>query len=113
MACNVKEDFIEHIFSFTGDVFKITIGYPKMYVELHIIQMKEECVIHIDETRYILSKLKYGYENCNPLVVLVDPNSVSNLSLHMGDGSIKNSRISLTKRLLGTCTLYSCLTFHL
>ncbi len=90
MACNVKEDSIEHIFSFTIDVFKITIGYPKMYVMLHIIQMKEERVIHIDQTRYILSKLKYGYENCNPLVEHVGLNSVSNLSLHMGDGSTKN-----------------------
>lgn len=50
IACNVKEDSIEHIFSFTGDVFKITIGYLEMYVRLHIIQMKEECVIHIDQT---------------------------------------------------------------
>ncbi len=90
MACNVKEDSIEHIFSFTSDVFKITIGYPEMYVGLHIIQMKEEHVIHIDQTRYILSKLKYGYEHYSPLVVLVGLNSVFNLSLHMGDGSIKN-----------------------
>ncbi len=50
MACSVKEDSIEHIFSFMGDAFKITTRYPKMYVGLHIIQMREECVIHIDQT---------------------------------------------------------------
>jgi hypothetical protein len=37
MAYSVKEDSIEHIFSFMGDVFKITIGYLEMYVMLHII----------------------------------------------------------------------------
>jgi hypothetical protein len=104
MACNVKEDSIEHLFSFTCDVFKITIRYPEMYVELHIIQMNEERVIHIDQIRYILSKLKYGYENYNPLVILVGPNSVSNLSLHMGDGNKKNSTYIRTPLL--TCLLF-------
>jgi hypothetical protein len=37
MACSVKEDSIEHILSFMGDAFKITIGSPEVYVELHII----------------------------------------------------------------------------
>ncbi len=48
MACNVKEDSIEHILSLMGDAFKITTSYPKMYVKLHIIQVREECVIQID-----------------------------------------------------------------
>ncbi len=47
-------------------------------------------MIHIDQTRYILSELKYGYENCNIMVVPIGPKNVSNLSLHMGDGSIEN-----------------------
>jgi hypothetical protein len=49
MACGVKEDSIEHILSFMGDAFKITMKYLKMYVGLHIIQMKKEHVIHIDQ----------------------------------------------------------------
>jgi hypothetical protein len=45
MACNVKEDSIEHILSFMGDAFKITRSYPEVYVKLHIIQVREEHVI--------------------------------------------------------------------
>jgi hypothetical protein len=48
-----------------GDVFKITTSYLIMYVKLHIIQVREEHVIQIDQTQYMFSKLKkYGYENC-------------------------------------------------
>ncbi len=47
MACNFKEDSIEHILSFRGDAFKITTSYPEVYVELHIIRMREEHVIQI------------------------------------------------------------------
>jgi len=62
MACNVKEDSIEHILSFMGDAFKITTSYPKVYVKLHIIQVREERVIQIDQTQYMFSRLKtYGY----------------------------------------------------
>ncbi len=91
MACNVKEGSIEHILCFMGDGFKITTSYPKVYVELHIIWVKEECVIQIDQTQYMFSKLKkYGYENCIPMVIPIDPNNVYNLNLHMGDGNIED-----------------------
>ncbi len=90
MACNIKEDSIEHILFFMGDAFKITTSYPIVYVKLYIIQVREEHVIQIDHTQYMFSKLKkYGYENCILMVIPIDPNSVYNLSLHMGDGSIE------------------------
>jgi len=91
MVGNIKEDSIEHILSFMGDAFKITTSYPEVYVELHIIQVKEEHVIQIDQTQYMFSKLKkYGYENCIPVVIPTNPNNIYNLSLHMGDGSIED-----------------------
>jgi cobalamin biosynthesis Co2+ chelatase CbiK len=91
MACNVKEDSIEHILSFMGDVFTITRSYLEVYVKLHVIQMREERVIQIDRIQYMFSKLKkYGYENCILVAIHVDPHSVYNLSLHMGNGSIED-----------------------
>lgn len=96
-----------------GWCFQITIGYPEVYVELHIIWMRKERVIHIDQTWYIISKLKkYGYENCNPVIVPIGPNSVFTLSLHMGNGSIENQFFPLQRDCweLAICTL---LTFHL
>jgi hypothetical protein len=91
MACNIKEDSIEHILSFMGDAFKITTSYPEVYVELRIIQVREECLIQIDQTQYMFFKLKkYGYENYIPVVTPTDLNNVSNLSMHTGDGSIKD-----------------------
>jgi len=106
MACNVKEDSIEHILSFMNDVFQITIGYPKVYVGLHIIWVTEECVVHINLTWHILSKLKkYGYENCNLVVVFAHPNNVFDLSLHIGDGSMEDQSSFLTKGSLAIYTL--------
>jgi hypothetical protein len=102
MACNIKEDSIEHILSFMGDVFKITIKYLEVYVKLHIIQMIKEHVIHIDHTWYIFSKLKYGYENCNPVIVHVGLNNVFTLSLHMGNGSIENQSFFPYKEIIGS-----------
>jgi hypothetical protein len=63
----------------------------KVYVKLHIIQMREEHAIQIDQTQYMFSKLKkYGCENCILIVIPIDPNSASNLSMHTGDGSIED-----------------------
>jgi len=91
-----------------GDAFKITTSYPEVYVKLHIIQVREERVIQINQTQYMFSKLKkYGYENCIMVVIPTDLNNVYNLSLHMGDGSIKFNHLSVTKRLLGTCNLHN------
>jgi hypothetical protein len=41
------------------------------------------------------------------VIVLIGPNSVFTLSLHMGNGSIENQFFSLTKRLLGACNLHT------
>jgi hypothetical protein len=34
MACNLKEDSIEHILSFMGDAFKITTSYPESVCQI-------------------------------------------------------------------------------
>ena len=50
--------------------------------------MQEQKTIYIDQTQYILSKLKkYGFDKCSSESVPADPNSVIDLSVHMIEGS--------------------------
>lgn len=47
--------------------------------------------------------MKYGsYENSNALVVLVNPNSVSNLNLHMGNESMEHQLSFPYKSIVGS-----------
>ena len=88
MAICVKNNCMDTILSYMGEAFKITTGYPEVYVGFHIVRVREQKTIYIDQTQYILSKLKkYGFDKCSSVSVPADPNSVTNLSVHMTDGS--------------------------
>lgn len=98
MAISVKNEQVDTILSSMGKAFKIKSGYPKVYVGLHITSIREERTIHIDQTRYILSKLKkYGFDKCSPLIVPADPNYVIELSIHMTDGSERDTEFSYAR----------------
>jgi hypothetical protein len=81
MACNVKAKNIELILFQMSDAFSITIGYPEVYVGLHIVRIHERRILQIDQSRYIRSKLnKYGFDDCYPIAIPADPTSATHLS---------------------------------
>jgi hypothetical protein len=82
MAYNVDAENIRHILSFMSDAFTITTGYPEVYVGLHIVQIREQRILQIDQTRYICTKLqKYGFQDSYPVAVPADLASASQLSI--------------------------------
>ena len=88
MAIYVKKNYVDTILSYMEKAFKITTRYPEVYVGLHIVRVREQKTIHIDQTRYILSKLKkYGFDKCSSESVPANPISVIDLSVDMIDGS--------------------------
>jgi len=45
MVINKVLDQVAHILEYMGEAFQITIGYPEVYVGLHIVRDRERCII--------------------------------------------------------------------
>ncbi|KAG0573375.1 hypothetical protein KC19_VG173000 [Ceratodon purpureus] len=59
-----------------SEAFEITQDLPEVYVGLNITRNRSARSLTIDQTRYVLQKLKeFGFQDCHPVSVPADPNT--------------------------------------